>query len=313
VIGIARALIGILLAASAAPCESPAPIPEEPSVESIMARVARNQDEAQKLRQAYVYSQSLLLRFRQSNGKVVREETREYAVMPTDTGTTKELTRFAGSYEKDGRMIPYSQPGFIYRDTDIDGELINSLADDLANDRNSRDGIAADLFPLTAEEQRKYRFKLEETEERRGQLVHWITFKPANKQWDEADGTPWAGEILVDAAECQPVLVTTRLAQGIPIPVRTLLGTNLKGLGFRLSYQKFEDGIWFPVDYGAEFEVKVLFVYKRRIAIALANSSFKRALVATNVTFEPPSKVEHTPEERETRPAPTDPDPSPNE
>jgi len=311
VIGIARALIGILLAASAAPCESPAPIPEEPSVESIMARVARNQDEAQKLRLAYVYSQSLLLRFRQSNGKVAREETREYAVMPTDTGTTKELTRFAGSYEKDGRMIPYSQPGFIYRDTDIDGELINSLADDLANDRNSRDGIAADLFPLTTEEQRKYRFKLEETEERRGQLVHRITFKPANKQWDEADGTPWAGEILVDAAECQPVLVTTRLAQGIPIPVRTLLGTNLKGLGFRLSYQKFEDGVWFPVDYGAEFEVKVLFVYKRKIAISLTNSAFRRALVAANVTFESPSKVERNPEDSKTRPS--DPAPSPDE
>jgi hypothetical protein len=311
VIGMAYVLIGILLAAAAVPCEPRTPIPEEPSVESIMAAVARNQDQAQQLRQAYVYNQSLILRFRQSNGKVVREETREYAAMPTDTGTTKELTRFAGSYEKDGRMIAYSQPGFIYKDTDIDGELINGLADDLANDRNSRDGIAADLFPLTTEEQRKYRFKLEETEERRGQLVHRITFKPANKQWDEADGTPWAGEILVDAAECQPVLVTTRLAQGIPIPVRTLLGTNLKGLGFRLSYQKFEDGVWFPVDYGAEFEVKVLFVYKRKIAISLTNSAFRRALVAANVTFESPSKVERNPEDPETRPS--DPAPSPDE
>jgi hypothetical protein len=84
VIGMAYVLIGILLAAAAVPCEPRTPIPEEPSVESIMAAVARNQAQAQQLRQAYVYNQSLILRFRQGNGKVVREETREYAVMPVE-------------------------------------------------------------------------------------------------------------------------------------------------------------------------------------------------------------------------------------
>jgi hypothetical protein len=156
---------------------------------------------------------------------------------------------------------------------------MRGLADDLANDRQSRDGIAADLFPLTTEEQRKYRFKLEKTEDYRGRLVHQITFKPVKELWEEDDGTPWKGEILVDAAECQPVLITTQLAKDIPVPVRVFLGTNVKGLGFKLSYQKFEEGVWFPVSYGAEFELKALFFYSRKIAIALNNSGFKKGML----------------------------------
>jgi hypothetical protein len=294
-------LIAFVFAAATAQSASRPPASETASVDSIMALVARNQDRAQELRQAYVYNQSLVLRFRRGNGKVAREETREYAVLPTENGISKELTRFAGSYEKDGRMIPYSEPGFTYKDSDIDGELIDGLADGLVNDRKSRDGIAAELFPLTTKEQRKYHFEVKKTEEYRGQLVHQITFKPAKKSWDENDGTPWAGEILVDAAECQPVLITTRLAKGIPVAARVLLGTNLKGLGFKLSYKKFEDGVWFPVSYGAEFELKAVFFYKRRIAIALSNDGFKRSVVAANVTFEPPPQTDGTRNEPEIR------------
>ena len=286
-------LIAVVLAAAMAQSAQLPDTPEEVSVESIMASVARNQDRAQELRQTYVYNQSLILRFRRGNGKPAREETREYVVTPTEKGTGKELTRFAGSYEEDGRMIPYSEPGFRYKDTDIDGDLIDSLAEDLANDRQSRDGIRAELFPLTTQEQRKYHFELKRTEEYRGQLVHMITFKPV-KEWDEEDGTPWMGEILVDAAECQPVLITTQLAKGIPIPVQVFMGTNLKGLGFKLSYQKFEDGVWFPVSYGAEFEIKAVFFYKRKIAIALNNSGFKKGIVNANVTFDPPQPADKT-------------------
>ena len=48
-------------------------------VENVMARVAANQDRAQELRTAFVYEQSLLLRFRRGDGKLAREEWRDYA------------------------------------------------------------------------------------------------------------------------------------------------------------------------------------------------------------------------------------------
>jgi hypothetical protein len=263
-----------------------------PAVDQIMARVAENQDRAENLRTAFVYNQRLLIRLKRGNGKVARQETREYVAVPTEKGTHKELVRFTGEYEKDGRMIPYSEVGFTYKDVDIDGDLIDSLADDLANDKRSKDGISGDLFPLTSKEQKKYLFTLKGTEEYRGKKVHRIVFEPRHATFDDDEGSIWAGEILVDTVDLQPVFVSTHMAKGLPAAVRTLLGTNLRGLGFQVAYEKFDEGLWFPVTYGSEFEVKALFFYKRRIGISLANSGFQRSQVAARVTFDMPLQVE---------------------
>ena len=96
---------------------------------------------------------------------------------------------------------------------------------------------------------------------------------------------PWKGEALIDAEEYQPVLITTSLAFKIPAPVRILLGTNIRGLGFSVAYQKFADRVWFPVSYGGEFEVRAVFFYKRTISVSLANSDFRRTDVTTNVAY----------------------------
>ena len=79
-----------------------------------------------------------------------------------------------------------------------------------------------------------------------------VTFEPGT------DETPWAGEVLVDAREYQPVLITSHIARGIPLWVRTFLGTNLRYLGFKVAYEKFAEGVWFPVRYGGEFDLRVL-------------------------------------------------------
>ncbi len=104
------------------------------SVESIMARVAENQDRALELRSAYVYSQDVLIRFFRGSGKLTREEHREYTVTPGPTNTEKTLLRFRGKYEKGGKYIEYDKPGYEYKDLDIDGALMDSLADDLTHE-----------------------------------------------------------------------------------------------------------------------------------------------------------------------------------
>jgi hypothetical protein len=262
-----------------------APEENEP-VESIMARVAENQDHALELRSAYVYNQDVLIRFFRGNGKLAREEYREYTVTPGPKDTAKTLLSFHGKYEKSGRYIEYKEPGYEYKDLDIDGALMDSLADDLTHDKQSRDGIALDLFPLTSKSQAGYRFTLEKKEEYRGREVFRISFQPALMDDDHVfDETPWAGLILVDAVEYQPVMVTTHLAKGLPFLVKTVLGTNVRGLGFKISYEKQGDRLWFPVNYGGEFEVKAVFFYKRKVAIALRNSGFQHAQVDTRVTF----------------------------
>ncbi len=92
---------------------------------------------------------------------------------------------------------------------------------------------------------------------------------------DESGGAAWKGVALIDAAEYQPVSVTTDLAARTPLAVKVLLGSDVKGLGFSISYEKIADGVWFPVSFGGEFEVRGLFLYKRTISISLVNKNFR--------------------------------------
>ncbi len=258
---------------------------QTPDVSDIMSRVARNQAKSQDLRKAYIYHQKQLLRLVRGNGKIAREEHREYSIMPEDRGVQKELTHFEGKYETHGKYIAYDHPGYEYKDVDIDGSLIDGLSNDLTGCKNSRDGISRDLFPLTYHEQLKYKFKLVKTETYRGRQVYRVAFEPDRSRRYEDDRPIWKGEALIDAEEYQPVVVTTNLALKIPGAVKVLLGTNIKGLGFSVSYQKFEDGLWFPVSYGGEFELRAVFFYKRNISISLVNSDFQRAEVTSHVAY----------------------------
>ena len=254
----------------------------------IMAKVADNQDRAQQMRSAFIYHQSILLRFKRGNGRLAREEQREYTVTPTTKGSNKDLVHFAGKYESHGTFFDYDKPGYQYKDVDIDGELADDFVHDFANDEGARDGIGGDLFPLTSKEQKKYTFRLDGKEDFRGTEVYRITFKPARSSGDNNDGTCWAGEALIDIHAYQPVLITTWLAKGVPIAVQILLGTNLKHLGFKVSYKKFDEGLWFPVSYGGEFQVRAVFLYKRTIAMSVTNSGFQKADVTSTVSFQPP-------------------------
>jgi len=208
----------------------------------IMAKVALNQERAQAARSAFVYHQSMLIRFKRGNGKLAREEEREYVVTPTEKGFKKELAHFVGRYEKGGKLVPYDKPGYEYKGLDIDGDLADSMANDMTNDKDSRDGITKDLFALTADKQKNFIFTLQGKEDYRGRQVYHINFRPKKPSLIDCDdeSTCWAGEALIDVQEYQPVLVTSWLAKGIPMAVQILLGTNIKHLGFKVTYQKFD-------------------------------------------------------------------------
>jgi len=258
---------------------------QAPDVATIMERVGRNQAQAVAQRQEFTFHQKQLLRLIRGNGKLAREENREYDVTPSDHAVKKELLRLDGKYEYKGKYVPYDRAGYKYKGLDVDGDLIQGLSEDTTNDSKSRDGIGADLFPLTTEQQRKYNFKLEATEQYRGRDVYRISFEP--KPHQEFDDASWKGEALIDAAELQPVRVRTELATRIPRAVKILLGTDIKGLGFSVTYQKFEDGVWFPVSYGGEFELRAVFFYKRTISVNLTNTEFHRTNVSSIVTYRP--------------------------
>jgi hypothetical protein len=251
-----------------------------PSLDQILWRVALNQARAQDARTSYVYSQRVRIRLRKPNGALMRDEDRLYRIAPGARGVDKQLIQLQGRYARGGGFISYDKADFQYKAIDLDGALAQGFADGFTNDPESRDGIAHDLFPLTAHEQLKYLFALKERERYQDRDVYRIAFRPR----PHTEGN-WTGEALVDVLECQPVFVQTRLARGIPVAVRTLLGSNVRGLGFSIAYRKVDD-IWFPATYGGEFSLRVLFGYKRNISIDLTNSDFVRTHVDSAIRFE---------------------------
>ncbi len=258
----------------------------------IMRRVGCNQDRALQSRLGFVYDQKLFLQMRRANGKPARREKREYTVTPAAKGIDKKLTHFEGAYWTHGRMVRYDKPGYEYKGVDIDGSLIDGMANDLTGDKNSRDGIGNGLFPLRTREQQGCLFKLLGREDYRGRPAYRIGFEPphdspgdSGDSGDDGSCGAWKGEALIDAADFQPISVETKLAWKIPGMVKVLLGTNIEGLGFSVSYARFGDGVWFPVSYGAEFHVRAVFFYARNMSVSLENKDFRQAKTETSIRY----------------------------
>jgi len=253
---------------------------QTPDIDDIMSRVAANQAKSVEARKQYVYQQEQLVRVLRANGKLAREEKREYTVTPKARGERKHMTAFEGKYEDHGQLTSYYHSGHEGKRIDIDGALVTAFDDE------SDDGIPHDLFPLTAREQRLYSYKLEGGETYRGRQVYRVGFEPNHQHDKDGDEGSWKGVALIDAEEFQPVQVTTDLGWKVPLAVRIVLGTNVRGVGFTVSYQRMPDGIWFPASFGGEFEVRAVFFYRRTISVNLKNSDFRRTDVVSTVAFD---------------------------
>jgi hypothetical protein len=240
----------LLIAAAVAAAADPA------DVNGIMARVAANQDRAVAARTHWVYHQNVLTRVHYTNGKLDSETEEEYVVTPEPDGLKRER--------------------ILYRRTRGDADMNTS-------ESGGRDGIP-DWFPLSGNVQDKYTFTLLREEEFRGHPVWVVRFRPKGKVWRDGDSGMWAGEVLIDKEEFQPLLVTTGLAEQLPLGVRLVLGTNVQGLGFKLTYRKLEEGVWMPESYGGEFKLRALFFIGRKISLTVRNSEFRRTDVHSTVT-----------------------------
>ena len=91
----------------------------------------------------------------------------------------------------------------------------------------------------------------------------------------------------IDTEAFEPVVVQTALSRNIPFAVRALLGTSVPGLGFSATYAAQPDGTWFPVSFGSEFKINVLFFFHRTITINAENRDFQQTHVESRIL--PPS------------------------
>jgi len=303
----------------AGPCSGQVPDPV-PTAESIMARVAANQDKAEAERAHYVYVQHAKMTSRR--GKTVMcEETTDYRLTPSTDGTDEQLLKIDGRFLRNKNYITYA--ALLPRDEDkpknpdqnkenakdksqnndndkkdkkekkdkdstfdpngnetIDRDIVENIRWNLIHEK-SKDGVNAHLFPLTSKDQADYAFHIVGRERMNGRDVFHITFRPKKK-----DDFGWSGDAYIDTTAFQPVLVTTGMARKIPFAVRTLLGTNFPGLGFTVTYAPQPDGVWFPVTFSTEFKIHVLYFFHREVILDAQNRNFEKTHVTTRIVGE---------------------------
>ncbi len=256
------------------------PLPGIPvSADDIMCRVAENQERADAARAAYVYDMNILVRLKRANGKLAREETRDFVVAPGPKGASRKLVKVEGKILEGKKETTYSQAGYRTKEMDIDGALTNSFARELLW-KKDRSGPMVSWFPLTHHAMKHYTFNLEGEEKYRGYDVYKVSFAG-----DEDDDECWKGEALIEKNEFQPVLVTSAWSCKIPVAVKLLLGTNVEHIGAKITYERFDRGVWFPVNCGGELKLRVLFMYARTIAFSARNAGFRKADVNTSIQF----------------------------
>ena len=231
-------------------------------VSEIMARVGANQDRIAELRKRYIYLEKAHVQTRHTNGKLARDETTEYEVFPGPKGLQKKLTAAQGRYWHKGSYVEFKGKT-IPDNNSLDEGLISSFRED--------DDMTNDL-PLTTQSQKEYRFELLGEQVVDGRKAWRIGFGPANR-----NDISWAGEALIDGQEFQPFRIYTKLSRRLPFAIRTLLGTNLPGIGYNITCTRLDNGVWFPVSYGAEFTLHVLFVLNREINMSMERRDFHQA------------------------------------
>ncbi len=249
------------------------------TAQEIMARVAANQDRSEEARKQYVYRQHIHVITRKTNGKLMREETTDYHMVPEADKTQRKLEKITGKYWIKGKYEEFS--GEPVPDSDsLDAGLVKDFRDDLMEPK-TKDGFGQNQFPFSSKKLPDYSFKLVGRETFQGHDAYRIAFAPADKK--EYD---WTGEAYIDADDFEPIYVYTKLSRKLPFAVRTLLGTDVPGIGYSLRYEKQPGGVWFPKSYGTEFGLHVLFFLNREIMVSLDNRDFQQTHVETKITAE---------------------------
>jgi hypothetical protein len=311
----AVALLAYTIAGTGAYAQAPPSSTVSLTAEAIMARVAANQDRAEAERAHFVYVQHARVQSRKGS-TIMCEEITDFRVTPSPKGQERALLSLSGHVRNGKDLVHYTEfpvnsskpkaeaksdgtedkddgpvnigdselvndvdhggKTVTVKDTDID--LVENMRKHFTADSKSKDGMNAGLFPLTSQQQKEMIFELRGREAKNGRDTYHIVFHPKDKE-----DFGWKGDAWIDATEFQPVVVRTALSRSMPFAVKALLGTNVPGLGFTVTYAPQQGNIWFPAGFGTEFKLKVLFFFSREIVISVENRNFERTHVTSTV------------------------------
>ena len=232
-------------------------------VSEIMARVGANQDRVAEQLSRYIHIEKAHVQTRRTNGKLARDETTEQEVYPGPRGPRRKLLSAEGRYWHKGSYVEFHGKTLPDNNSLDEGLICAFRDDDMARD-----------IPLGTKQQKDYRFELLGEQVVEGRKAWRIGFGPAKK-----GDIDWTGEALIDQQDYQPFRIYTKLSRRIPFMVRTLLGTDVPGIGYNLEYKRRDDGGWFPVTYGSEFTLHFLFFLNREINMSTESRDFHPAPV----------------------------------
>jgi hypothetical protein len=289
-----------------AAAQAPPPL----TADAIMARVAANQDASEAGRSHFLYVQHVRIASRKGS-KVRCEEITDSRVTPSVAGHDHRLLKLDGRMWQKGKYVTYTslpvRPGasaveadnddlnltINVEDDTMDRDLVENMRKNLTTGK-SKDGISANLFPLTSKEQGDYAFTLLGHEPRNGRDCFHIAFHPKDR-----DDFGWKGEAWIDATAFQPVVIRTALSRKIPFAIRAFLGTDVPGLGFTIIYApqpatqpNLSSGdtpspVWFPTSFGTEFKLHVLYFLHRDIVFNAENRDFQVTHVTSEIVDTP--------------------------
>jgi len=251
---------------------------ETPDVHEIMRRVAENSERANAARASWVYEHDTFVRLKRANGKLAREESREYTVAPTEKGAQRKLLKVDGKILNGSKEVTYDKAGFRQKDADVDGAIVSVISRDLMW-RDDNLGLMEYWDPLQPKNLDKYDYRLEGEEHYKDYDVYRVTWRSKSKD------DPWEGEALIEHSEFQPVLVTSAWTGKVPRAAAIVFGISMKSIGAKISYKRFADGVWFPVECGGEMKFRILFLYARTLAFSGANKDFRKTDVQSSVEF----------------------------
>ena len=218
-----------------------------PSAEEIMCRVAENQRRAQAERAAWVYDMNVFVRLEAGQWQTGARGVPRLRRRPHPARRRSQACQSKRGKVQDGKKeIPYTDAKYRVKHIDVDGEITESIANDILWKKNEN-GPMVDWFPLTEERQKNSTFTLEGEERYRDFDVYKIAW-----QGHDEDEECWTGEALIEKTEFQPVLVTASWSCKIPTAVKIMLGINLTQLGVKIAYQRFAKDVWFPVTCGGD-------------------------------------------------------------
>lgn len=251
---------------------------QTPDGREIMRRTAESIDRAQTARTAWVYEHNTFVRLKRANGKLAREEARVYTVVPTEKGAERKLVSVDGKILDGAKEVHYDREAYRTKDADIDGAITDNISREVMWRRDSM-GLTPYLDPLRTKHLDLYAYKLEGEEDYKGYQVFRVSYRAIQKD------DPWEGEALIDRNEYQPVLVTTAWKGKVPKAVGIMFGISIKDIGAKITYQRFDKDVWFPVQCGGEMKFRVLFLYARTLAFSATNKDFRKADVQSSIEF----------------------------